>query len=107
MPPQYRFSDDYKWVELTGFVVNPSAGIWTSKPIKNLPVAYRPPMEQRWPCSGYSLNPSPYIPYTPYWQMAANGNLTVEGASNQNLSAGETINLNGRYPISAAGLILS
>lgn len=106
-PPQYRFSDDYKWVELTGFVQNPSAGIWTSIPIKNLPVAYRPPVVCKWACTGYPLNPSPYYPFTPTGTMATNGNLTIEDASNETAPSGCIIGIAGRYVINAAGLVLS
>ncbi len=106
-PPQYRFADDYKWVEITGFIQNPSQGIWTSVPIKNLPVAYRPPVTCKWPCSGYPLNPSPYYPYTPTAQMASNGNLTIEDASNETVPSGGIFGITGRYPLNAAGLVLS
>jgi hypothetical protein len=107
MPAQYRFSDDYKWVEVTGVIQNPTAAIWTGKAFKNLPLAYRPPVGDRWPCSGASLNPSPYYPYAPVIQAWANGNLTLELCEHQTLEINSLIGITGRYAISAAGLILS
>jgi hypothetical protein len=107
LPAQYRFSDDYKWVELEGNVQTTTSAIWTGKAFKNLPVAYRPPVGARWPCSGASLNPSPYYPYTPVIQAWSNGNLTLELCQQQQLEANSIIGITGRYAISAAGLVLS
>ena len=107
LPPQYRFSDDYKWVEVTGIIANPNQAIWTGIAFKNLPVAYRPPIGDRWACTGYPLNPSPYYPYTPVVQAWANGNLTIELANQEPLPANSYIGITGRYATSAAGLILS
>lgn len=107
LPPQYRFSDDYKWVEVTGVIQNPSAGDWCGKAFKNLPVAYRPPVGDRWACSGYPLNPSPYYPYTPLVQAWSNGNMTIELADQVSIPASSLVGITGRYAISAAGLILS
>lgn len=108
LPPQYRFSDDYKWVEVEGNIQTGSTpAIWTGRAFKNLPVAYRPPVGSRWSCSGASLNPSPYYPYAPVIQAWSNGNLTMELADHQNQEANCIIGITGRYAINAAGLVLS
>ena len=105
LPPQYRFSDDYKFVEVAGYVSVPTQGIWTGKAIKTFPVAYRPPLSMQWAATGYPLNPSPYYPYTPVVQAWSNGNLTIELANYEQVQANSIIGITGRYAIQAAGLV--
>jgi hypothetical protein len=39
--------------------------------------------------------------------MASNGNLTIEDASNETVPSGGIFGITGRYPLNAAGLVLS
>jgi hypothetical protein len=96
-PPQYRFSDDCKYVETGGaFQTPPTTGNYNGIAIVTLPPAYRPisGTSERISIAGNVANGGSSVS-TPYLQLGSNGVLSI-GASNTSL--GQSIfSINGRF----------
>lgn len=94
-PPQYRFSNDGNWVEVAGWIKNPTSANWQSIPFVTLPKAYRTPVfnGERWACTGVQ---SGFVACVQSW---ADGTMTIEFPINP-LPAGTMIGINGRFAVS-------
>jgi hypothetical protein len=104
-PPQYRFGDDGNWVEVTGWIKNPSSGTWDIVPFFTLPANYRTTSTSgdRWAINGAQGTNN----YSPCVQSWPNGDLTVESITRP-LPANSMICVTGRFALPGpAGLIVS